>query len=215
MRPAPDAPPAEKILFDLKIQGPKTTAALARRLGVTSVAVRQQLARLEADGLVVRETEAGRVGRPRHVWDLSPAASARFPDAHAELAVGFLESVRRSFGEDGLQKLVEDRRRAQQEAYRRRVPGPEAPLERRVAALAKLRRDEGYMAVWSRSKDGTFLLAENHCPICSAARVCVGLCAAELRLFRALLGPGVAVEREEYVLDGDRRCLYRIRADAG
>ncbi len=56
-----------------------------------------------------------------------------------------------------------------------------------------------------------FEIIENHCPICAAAEACQGLCAGELKLFRAVLGPGVAVERTEHLLDGARRCVYLVR----
>ena len=68
------------------------------------------------------------------------------------------------------------------------------------------------MAEVTAAPDGSFLLSENHCPICVAARACQGLCRSELALFRAVLGPGVEVERSEHILAGARRCAYRIRA---
>jgi predicted ArsR family transcriptional regulator len=211
VRPLPGAPPAEKILHHLKTKGPATAQALARRLGVTAMAVRQQLDRLEAEGLVAFEERAGRVGRPPRVWRLTPAAQARFPDAHAELAVGVIASARAAFGEAGLREIVRRRTAQQAAAYAREMPPPRAPLEQRVAALARIRDGEGYMATSSRAEDGAFLLAENHCPICAAAAACVGLCDGELDLFRTVLGPGVEVVREEHQLEGARRCLYRVR----
>ena len=57
---------------------------------------------------------------------------------------------------------------------------------------------------------GAFLLTENHCPICAAATACQGFCTTELDLFRAVLGPGVVVERTQHIVSGDRRCAYRI-----
>ncbi len=56
---------------------------------------------------------------------------------------------------------------------------------------------------------GAFLLAENHCPICAAATACQRFCLTELDLFRAVLGPGVNVERTEPILSRGRRCAYR------
>src|SRR5262249_45361273 len=85
-------------------------------------------------------------------------------------------------------------------------------LRARVALLAKLRSRDGYMAEWRADGEG-FLLLENHCPICAAARACQGFCRAELEIFRDVLGPGVAVERIEHGLAGARRCAYRIRQD--
>jgi radical SAM protein with 4Fe4S-binding SPASM domain len=104
--------------------------------------------------------------------------------------------------------LIDARAAQQREEYRRRMPA-RASLERRVARLADIRREEGYMASSSRQPDGSWLLIENHCPICAAAEVCQGLCRAELWLFREVLG--ASVEREEYALEGGRRCTYRIR----
>jgi predicted ArsR family transcriptional regulator len=90
------------------------------------------------------------------------------------------------------------------------LAGLDAPIEERVAALAKLRREEGYMADWSAEADGSFRLIENHCPICAAATLCQGFCRDELELFRETLGPDVVVEREEHILADARRCAYRV-----
>ncbi len=173
---------------------------------MTAVAARQHLEPLEAEGLVAYEEQPRGVGRPARTWRLTEKAAGLFPDSHGELAVAMLGSMRQAFGEEGLERLVALRTRAQIRAYRKRV-SPRAPLHRRVAALAAIRREEGYMAEWSREGKG-FLLVENHCPICAAARTCQGLCAGELDLFRAVLG--ARVERTEHILAGARRCLYRI-----
>ena len=66
------------------------------------------------------------------------------------------------------------------------------------------------MAEWRAEPDGSYLVAENHCPICAAARKCQGFCRSELAVFRAVLGSGVHVERTEHIPAGARRCAYRI-----
>ena len=68
------------------------------------------------------------------------------------------------------------------------------------------------MAEVQTQQDGSFLLIENHCPVCAAATACPGLCGAELDVFRVVLGRGVAVDREEHILTGQRRCTYRVRS---
>ena len=209
MKPAADTPARERVLFHLKARGPQSASQLARRLGVTPMAVRQHLQRLAEEKLVDYEDERKRVGRPLRVWRLTERAQGRFPDTHADLTVDMLEAVRRTFGEDGLDKLIAVRTRDQEKAYRARLPGRDAPLEARVAALAQIRREEGYMAEVSRRRDGSFVLVENHCPICAAARACQGFCRDELGLFRRIL-VGAKVERTEHLLAGARRCAYRI-----
>lgn len=207
----PRARARDRVLFQLKTKGEQSAAELARRLKITPMAVRQHLAELSEEGLVGFELERRRVGRPARIWRLTDDARQRFPDSHADLTVDLIAAIRRSFGEEGVAKLLRARTRAQLRDYRARIPRA-APLARRVAALARVRRGEGYMAEWSRESDGSFLLVENHCPICAAASVCQGLCSEELGLFRRALGPGVAVERVEHALLGARRCAYRIRS---
>jgi predicted ArsR family transcriptional regulator len=204
--------PADKILDLLKRLGPRTAAELAEPLGCTSVAARQQLTRLEAEGLVEHEDQSGQVGRPRRYYGLTGRGHAHFPDNHAELALGLIEATRAAFGGDGLARLVDARRETQAARYRARMPKGQAPLEKRLRALADLRSEEGYMAEVAKGPDNAWLLIENHCPICAAARACPGICAAEEALFGDVLGPAVDVSRDEYILDGARRCTYRVAA---
>jgi len=205
--------PTDQILLDLKTRGPQDTLALAARLGVSRQAALQTLERLAADGLVAHASERRGVGRPRRLWSLTGRAQARFPDTHAQLTVEMLDAMRAEFGEAGVERLIARRERDQEAAYGRAL-APAATFEARLARLAQLRTAEGYMARWSREDGGSYLLVENHCPICAAAAACQGFCRAELDLFRKALGPGVEVERTDHILAGARRCAYRITASA-
>jgi len=200
----------ERIPLLLKTKGAQTVARMAKRLGITTVAVRQHLAVLQEDGLVAYVDERRKVGRPARVWHLTPKANDQFPDRHAELAIEMLQAVQSTFGQEGLERLIATSTQQQVEAYRMRMPAPGTPLKQRVAALAKIRRDEGYMAEWRQVPDGTIEFLQNHCAIDSAARFSGMLCSGELSLFRAVMGDEVSVERFEYLHSGDRRCAYRM-----
>ena len=69
---------------------------------------------------------------------------------------------------------------------------------------------DSYMASVAKDTLDSFLLIENHCPICAAAAACQGLCRSELEVFRAVLGSDVTVERIDHILAGAPRCAYRI-----
>jgi predicted ArsR family transcriptional regulator len=114
-------------------------------------------------------------------------------------------------GEDGLQRVIEART-ARQLASLRAVLPTEAPLQARVEALAHQRTSEGYMAEVRDGGDGSLLLLEHHCPICDAAQSCQAFCSTELELFADALGPNAEVQREEHLLSGDLRCVYRVRS---
>lgn len=201
-------PAADRFLVLLKTRGPQTAADLGKAAGVTAEAARQQLARLAADGLVVATAEPRGVGRPAQVWGLTAAGNARFPDAHAELTAQLIGAIRAQLGEAALDRLIESRSAEARSAYAAALAGS-ADLGERVARLAEARTREGYMAE-SRAEGDGYLLVENHCPICVAATACQGFCRAELDTFRAVLGPGVSVERTEHIVGGDRRCAYRV-----
>jgi len=203
--------PAERILFQLKTRGPSETLALSAALGISRQAALQHLERLAAQGLVEHADARRGVGRPRRTWSLTQAAQARFPDTHAQLTLEMLDAVRAEFGEAGVDRLIVRRERQTADAYAAAL-GREDTLEARVARLAEIRTAEGYMADWTSDPAGGFLLVENHCPICAAAAACQGFCRAELEVFRAVLGPDVAIERTDHILAGARRCAYRITA---
>ncbi len=200
-----------RLLERLKRGGPSTAVELAGLLGLTDVAVRQHLLALEANGLVRqrRQEPAGR-GRPSVEWSLAPLAQEMFPDRHADLTVDLIEAARETFGQKGLDRLIERRAEEQIGAYRNLVASSGASLAGKVKALARQRTAEGYMAEVVAEKRGSYLLVEHHCPICEAARSCTGLCEAELEVFQESLGEGVRVERTQHLLSGGERCVYRI-----
>ena len=201
--------PGDRILLALKTRGPLSTAELGRILGVTGEAARQQLVRLEAEGLVEGRREAGGVGRPRQSWWLTAEAQRRFPDTHPELTVQLIGSIERTLGATALDRVIVARQEEQRKVYLAALKGART-LHDRLRRLAAVRSAEGYMATVRKSGD-EYLLIENHCPICAAARACQGFCRSELELFQNVLGEEIEVERVEHVLAGGRRCAYSIR----
>lgn len=203
---------ADRILFLLKTRAPLTAGDLARDLGITAMGVRQHLARLEADGLVAFADERRSVGRPKRCWRLSEKAEARFPDTHAQVATELIGGIDRLFGTEGLDRLIALREADMTARYRLALDDA-GPLARKLKRLAELRQAEGYMAAIEMQKDGSYVLVENHCPICAAARACQGFCRSELSMFQTLLA-GCTVERIDHILAGARRCAYRITPGA-
>ena len=200
-----------RVLERLKRVDAATVPELAASLGLTEAGVRQHLEALEGHGFVThRGRAAGARGRPPAEWSLTPLAAELFPDRHEDLTLELVDAIREAVGEAGLDAVVAAREARQLAAYREIVPAPgAAALRRRVAALARQRTAEGYMAEVRPDGDAV-LLVEHHCPVCSAAAACTGLCRGELDLFRTVLGDDVEVDRTQHLLAGDARCVYRI-----
>ena len=196
------------ILEILKRQDPQDAAGLAAQLGLSAMAVRQHLYALQEQKLVTFAEQAGPVGRPAKLWRLTAEADRFFPDGHAELTLDLIGAMKTAFGAAGLERLLTVRAAEQLEAYRQRIK-PRASLQQKLTTLAAIRSEEGYMAeVQADGRD--YLLLEHHCPICTAAAACSGLCAAELAVFQGVLGDEATIEREDHILAGARRCAYRV-----
>jgi iron-sulfur cluster biosynthesis transcriptional regulator SufR len=201
-----------RILELLKLRGPQTADRLARELDMTAMGVRGHLAALERDGLVTHRAEKRRMGRPAHVYALTELGDELFPRTYPQLAVSLLESLKALYGEQAIGRLFEMRNESLISQYRARLDGKS--LKERVAELARIRTEEGYMADWEALDDGMFLLKEHNCAICQIARRAPQACQAELELFRQAL-PDAEVTRDQHMIQGDRMCAYVIRRRNG
>ncbi|SNY90556.1 transcriptional regulator [Cohaesibacter sp. ES.047] len=200
---------ADRILMSLKMHGAMTSTQMGEKLKTTGEAARQHLTKLAEEGLVGEERRAAGRGRPSVYWYLTQAGHDRFPNAHADLAVDVLASVEQALGQEALDTIIGLREARTRDRYQGELAG-RSSLKERVEKLAELRSAEGYMAATEMGEDGSLMLIENHCPICTAARFCKGFCQSELEVFRSILGPTAHIERIEHILGDAQRCVYRI-----
>tara|TARA_R110001583_G_scaffold1542_3_gene11941 strand:- start:1572 stop:2189 length:618 start_codon:yes stop_codon:yes gene_type:complete len=197
-----------KILSLLKTQGALTAKTLAEKLGLTTMGIRQHVLALEESGDVTYKDEKAARGRPTRFWSLTEKSNDHFANRHDELTVQLIDSVIAVFGDDGLDKLIANREESSMRAYRLAL-ADRYGVEEKLTMLAKLRSDEGYMATVTFDDDFYWLL-ENHCPICAAATKCTNFCRSELQLFQRLLESVAVVTREEHIVEGARRCAYKV-----
>ncbi|CDG89594.1 transcriptional regulator [Xenorhabdus bovienii] len=198
---------SERLLMLLKTRGAMQASDAGKILGTSGEAARQQFVKLAKEGLVEAESETRGVGRPTQLWHLTDKGHARFPNTHAELTVQLLTIIRSQLGETAMDLIINTREQKTSASYKIAMENAEG-LQEKIERLVAIRNQEGYMAQYSVQEDGAILFIENHCPICAAATVCQGFCRAELKLFQEILQ--AEVERTEYILNGARRCAYRI-----
>ncbi|MCI2282154.1 transcriptional regulator [Colwellia sp. MSW7] len=198
----------DKILNLLKIEGALTAKTLAEELGLTTMGIRQHVLALEESGDVTYKDEKAARGRPTRFWSLTEKSNEHFANRHDELTVQLIDSVIAVFGDDGLEKLIANREVSSMRAYGVAL-ADQYGVEEKLDRLARLRTDEGYMATVTREEDFYWLL-ENHCPICAAATKCNNFCRSELQLFQHLLSDVAHVTREEHIIEGARRCAYKV-----
>ena len=202
--PRRKAPTRDRILDTLRRRGPCTVADLARKFGISTVAVRLQLAGLSREGFVRHEETKASRGRPARVYGLTDSSACCFPDRAGPLAVEVLEEMESLAGREMVIRALESRARKLADAWKERLKG--LPLEEKVRRLAALRDAEGYMAAAEPAKEGAAGLVERHCPISALADRWPEICAIEEDMFRRVLG--AKVRRTEHLKSGGRCCRY-------
>lgn len=200
-----------EILVQLRRDGPSSPEQIATALGASRTGILQQLRSLGAAGLVDRTTVRHGVGRPRHLYDVTPDAQVAFPSNYDALAVGLLAAVGTVGGDELVARVFAVRRQLIADQVRTRLEErlpPGASLEARVRELAVIQDEQGYLSSAAVDEDGTIRLRQCNCAIFGVAAQSSSPCEAELDLFREVLGADVV--RETHIASGDRSCTYRI-----
>lgn len=212
-RPVPTAPPPiteaqRAVLYALRRRGEATVDQLAAALGLTVSAIRQHLAVLATAGLVASSDAPrveGRRGRPIQVHHVTAAAEPLFPKAYGELTnqlLGYLDA-------ESVTQVFLRRRDDRIGAARERL-ATRATFAERVAELAAILDEDGYLASFEPDGPDGFRVTEHNCAILSVAREHPHACSSEIDFIRAVL-PEATVERTTHMVAGAHSCTYEIR----
>jgi predicted ArsR family transcriptional regulator len=199
------------VLYAIRTGGPASPDQVADRVGASRTGVLQQLRTLESAGLVTRSLSRHGVGRPRHVYDLTPAAQELFPANYGALAQSILTAIRSIGGEALLHDVFEARREQLKERISKRLTErlpSGASLWERTREMAVYEDDTGYLGRASVDANGKILLSEHNCAISGVSNPYPIACEEELRLISEVLG--AKVTRECHIPSGDRSCTYRV-----
>jgi iron-sulfur cluster biosynthesis transcriptional regulator SufR len=196
-----------RIMTLLKEHGELTADELADRLGISAVAVRRHLTKLEGAELVIYEEVQRGMGRPSFVYRLGEAAGDFFPRRYEELATTVLETIRDLFGSEAIDAVFGVRSEHLIDKYRRKINGK--TLATRLEQLTSLREADGYMSSWEPGEDNTYILREANCPIFHVAESCDSACNHDVVLLESLLDAELV--RTGHLTNGDGACCYEVR----
>jgi predicted ArsR family transcriptional regulator len=172
------------------------------------MAVRYHLAVLENAGLVETTLERRGVGRPHCVYSLTASADAFFPKEYGALASHLINSITELDGKTKLARIFEHMRDVAVAQHSPRVAGKR--LRQRVAEMAQIMTEAGYMAEWEQLDHRTFQITEHNCAIACVAQQYQHACVCELAMFGELLQ--ATVSRQEHIVVGDPCCRYIVQA---
>ena len=196
-----------ELLMTLKRLGEARADELASALDVSASAVRQVLGALEGEGLVTHAELRVERGRPKHVYRLSDAGDSLFPRRYGDLTNEVLAYV--ADRDPTLFDDVFERRR------QRRVEGAHVRLAGgsfadRVAELARILDEDGYLADFERLDDGSYRITEHNCAILDVARRYQHACSSEISFLREAM-PDAQIDRVMHIVEGAHVCAYAIR----
>jgi DeoR family suf operon transcriptional repressor len=194
------------VLVQLKRAQPLTAKELAARLGVSLNAARHHLKELEAEGLVRYERSHRGVGAPAFSYRLSAAGEALFPRRYQETLTALLDQIVEREGRDAAVGLLDAHLAGLAARLRGELQGMSP--DQRLAAVARVRSEQGYMAEASTGAAGS-VLTEHNCAIQAVAERFPEICAAEARFLAEVLG--AEVDRREHILSGCAVCEYHVR----
>lgn len=201
------------ILTALKKQGQMTANELAELLAMTPMGVRRHLNLLERDGLVRYETVQRGMGRPSNVYRLSEQAQDLFPKTYSQLTNELLSYIEMLDGPEHVEAIFQ--RRAQRRIQQAQLRLQSKPtLAARVAELAAILDEDGYLTEWAQVDAQTFVLREFNCAVHNVARRFQQACGSEIEFIQTVL-PEATVERQHHILGGETFCGYRISVRDG
>ena len=209
MKTRDDASSRERVARCILENGPSTVAALTERLQLTATAVRRHLDHLVAEGAVeVRDQRIyghrGR-GRPAKAFALTESGRERFVQAYDDLAVGALQFLAESAGEEAVTAFARRQVAELEERYRPMVEA--VPAKDRPRVLATALSQDGYAATVRAAPSGA-QLCQHHCPVAHVAAQFPQLCEAETEVFAKLLGHHV--QRLATIAHGDGVCTTHL-----
>jgi predicted ArsR family transcriptional regulator len=207
---APDI--RNSILRLLKQERSASIAQLADRLKITYEAVRQHVVQMERDGWVERRIQRRgirRVGRPTASYSLTASGDHLFPKSYDALASELLESVGEQLGRSALETILSHVTDVQVARLEPALRG-RALVQRLEAVRGFYTSNDPFMDL-QPLPDGNFRLIEQNCPFLNVAAEHPDICTTTVAALSRLLG--CEVEREETFQEGNRRCVFLVRAD--
>ena len=156
------SPAQRQVLIALKRRGEASADELATTLGITASGVRQHLTALRSAGFVECRPERGRPGRPVDLYYGTDLAEAMVSKTSGALIVELLEVIE---DEDPklLLRLFQQRKERRVKDVQDQLRGRDLPD--RVAGLAKVLDDEGYLSSFEELADDTYQITLHNCAI--------------------------------------------------
>lgn len=178
----------------------RTADELAEALAVSRNAVQQQLAALERDELVKVLELRSTGGRPSRAYTLTESAMELFPRHYARLADSLLRHTHELFGEEGLNRLLDQMADELAAEMAPRLAGKEGT--ERLREVVSILDEMGYGA----SLDDQGRVHAVNCVFHQLARTTSAVCRYDSLILRRLLG--TEFDHQSCMAEGRPACVF-------
>jgi predicted ArsR family transcriptional regulator len=199
-----DSSPASIILRHIQRHGQSTIKELEDVLGVSTTAVREHLAHLQANGFVATNTRRSGPGRPRLVYKLTHKAQSLFPKHYDLLIHLMLQELTAEDGIERVERLLERVGQRMADEYADRVSAGD--VEARLDELHASLEARGIAAAVEDEGTG---FAIHSCPYFDVAQEHAEVCAMDRQMFEHVLGEEVTLERS--IREGHHHCHFTVQ----
>ncbi len=197
------------ILRAIKQAGGASAGTLAKTLGLTREASRQQLLVLQQQGLVSSQRQAPQgAGRPTLLFSLTNDGEHLFPKHYDQMTVLLLDTVADEMGQTQLIHLLGAVTDRQVKQWQSSLTG--LTLKQKLLALKDFYFENDPYTQVVEDDEGLWLIEQN-CPFLNLAMERPALCSVTVSTLTRLLG--VEVKREKRFQSGDGHCAFHIFAD--
>jgi predicted ArsR family transcriptional regulator len=199
-----DSSPASIILRHIQRHGQSTIKELEDVLGVSTTAVREHLAHLQANGFVATNTRRSGPGRPRLVYKLTHKAQSLFPKHYDLLIHLMLQELTAEDGIERVERLLERVGQRMADEYADRVSAGD--VQARLDELHASLEARGIAAAVEDEGTG---FAIHSCPYFDVAQEHAEVCAMDRQMFEHVLGEEVTLERS--IREGHHHCHFTVQ----
>lgn len=180
---------------------------LAAAIGVTRTAVRQHLAALARDALVVPGAERPTGGRPQRLFVLTQEGREVFPRHYSWFAQLLIEAMAKEHGAGGLRIRLGRIASAVVSQMRERAPAKER-RRKKVEKVSALMDELGYDARTAKDIGGAPTIEADNCVFHELAMKNPEVCQFDLSLLSGLTGS--KVDLDECMARGGHVCRFRF-----
>ncbi|MBL8848930.1 MAG: MarR family transcriptional regulator [Planctomycetaceae bacterium] len=208
------APPnsADRLLIEQIRQGAETVRELCAAGGVTATAIRQRLSRLEAAGLVEKQSISGGRGRPRNAYRVTELGCRQLGSKVDDLAVVLWSAITGTEEPELRERLFSRLRESMRERYGRGVTA--TSVSDRMQQLCTTLHDQGFPVQFVSGDSGTSpVLRETHCPYHEISSHDAGICELERAVYSDVLG--APVELKSCCREGEGCCQFEVALSGG